>query len=134
MVNNIFLIVALTLGLVACGDGAVKSEVKSLLIDPSSAEFKSIAVFKDGNYCGEVNSKNRMGGYAGFKAFSKVDGRLEIHDILRMSLKKIILRRVLFLVNGLKIRKRKVTPNLHCLGVLINDLETEPIHVSNMKN
>lgn len=84
MVNNIFLIVALTLGLVACGDGAVKSEVKSLLIDPSSAEFKSIAVFKDGNYCGEVNSKNRMGGYAGFKAFSKVDGRLEIHDILKL--------------------------------------------------
>lgn len=74
--------VVMIIGLSACGDSNVKSEVKSILIDPSSAEFKSITVFKNGNYCGEVNSKNRMGGYAGYKAFSKVDGKLEIHDIL----------------------------------------------------
>ena len=82
MMNKIFGVIALALGLIACGDSAIKSEVKSLLIDPSSAEFKSITVFKDGNYCGEVNSKNRMGGYAGYKAFSKVDGKLEIHDVM----------------------------------------------------
>ena len=72
----------IAVGISACGDSNVKSEVKSLLIDPSSAEFKSITVFNNGNYCGEVNSKNRLGGYAGYKSFSKVDGKLEINEIL----------------------------------------------------
>lgn len=75
-------VIAMTVvNLTACVDSNVKTEIKSLLIDPSSAQFKSITVFKNGNYCGEVNSKNKMGGYAGYKAFSKVDGKLEIHDI-----------------------------------------------------
>jgi len=77
-----FTLVAIALS--ACSDSNVKSEVKSVLIDPSSAEFRSITSFKNGNYCGEVNSKNRMGGYVGYKAFSKVDGKLEIEDILRL--------------------------------------------------
>jgi len=81
-IKNIFWIISLALGLVACGDGNVKSEVKAFLMDLSSAEFKSITAFKNGNYCGEVNSKNRMGGYVGYKAFSKVDGKLEIDEII----------------------------------------------------
>lgn len=79
-IGSIFIV----LGLAACSDGNVKSEIKSVLIDPSSAEFRSITVFKNGNYCGEVNSKNRMGGYVGYKAFSKVDGKIEIEDLLRL--------------------------------------------------
>jgi hypothetical protein len=78
---KVTVIAMVVVNLTACGDSNVKTEIKSLLIDPSSAQFKSITVFKNGNYCGEVNSKNKMGGYAGYKAFSKVDGKLEIHDI-----------------------------------------------------
>lgn len=78
---KIFCTLFLALGVVACSDSNVKSEVKSLLIDPSSAEFRSITIFNNGNYCGEVNSKNRMGGYAGFKSFSKVDGKIEINNL-----------------------------------------------------
>ncbi len=76
--------ILIVLELAACSDSSVKTEVKSMLIDPSSAEFRSITVFENGNYCGEVNAKNRMGGYVGHKAFRKVDGVLEIEDIYNL--------------------------------------------------
>ena len=55
----------------------VEAAVKYSLIDPDSASFRNIRAadltLADGtNYrrvCGEVNSKNRMGGYAGFSTF-----------------------------------------------------------------
>ncbi len=75
----------LALGLVGCGEGEIKEEVKALLIDPSSAEFKNISKFHNGNYCGEVNSKNRMGGYVGFKPFSKIDGEIDLSGIRSLS-------------------------------------------------
>ena len=55
----------------------VEAAVKYSLIDPDSASFRNIRAsdltLADGtNYrrvCGQVNSKNRMGGYAGFSTF-----------------------------------------------------------------
>lgn len=41
-----------------------KGWVKSQLVDPQSAIFRN-----QKGYCGEVNSKNRMGGYGGFVRF-----------------------------------------------------------------
>ncbi len=39
------------------------------LFDPDSAKFQNVA-FKTGiGVCGEVNAKNQMGGYVGYKAF-----------------------------------------------------------------
>ena len=55
---------------------SVKAVVKEPLVDPNSAQFKNISKSSIG-YCGEVNAKNRMGGYTGFKrfhAFQSVDG------------------------------------------------------------
>jgi hypothetical protein len=46
-----------------------KDTVKEKLVDPRSAEFKNVRATATGNVCGEVNSKNRMGGYVGFKHF-----------------------------------------------------------------
>lgn len=48
----------------------VEDKVKANLIDPSSAQFKSV-VFYDSTKgaCGLVNSKNKLGGYVGFKRF-----------------------------------------------------------------
>lgn len=40
--------------------------VKESLFDPNSAEFRNDHVASDGTVCGEVNAKNRMGGYVGF--------------------------------------------------------------------
>lgn len=65
---------------------AMRSYFDGILIDPSSAQFRNIQVFLDvpgstlrttGSkttplvdvVCGEVNSKNRMGGYVGFRYF-----------------------------------------------------------------
>lgn len=43
--------------------------VRARLVDPDSAKFKNV-YYKEGvGICGQVNSKNRMGGYVGFKSF-----------------------------------------------------------------
>lgn len=53
--------------------GTWKSGIKDALIDPSSAEFKNVFFVLTTNRtpfaCGEVNSKNRLGGYTGYKRF-----------------------------------------------------------------
>ena len=46
-----------------------KAQVEIMLTDPSSAQFRASKV--DGPYfCIEVNAKNKMGGYVGFRWFS----------------------------------------------------------------
>jgi hypothetical protein len=62
----------LPLALVGCDlfdPGAeAKEHVRRMLIDPESAQFRDVR--QNGPYtCGEVNSKNRMGGYTGFRKF-----------------------------------------------------------------
>jgi len=59
------------LALAGCGSYEVQSAVKATLNDPSSAQFKDVkrcpgdpAVWQ-----GQVNAKNRMGGYAGYEPF-----------------------------------------------------------------
>lgn len=39
------------------------------LIDPSSAQFRSLRLGPTGTVCGEINGKNRLGGYVGFRRF-----------------------------------------------------------------
>lgn len=59
-------------GLSKPNNSAVEEEAKAyianLLVDPSAAQFRSVAVIEK---CvrGEVNGKNRMGGYTGFATF-----------------------------------------------------------------
>lgn len=47
--------------------------VKRRLFDPDSAKFRNVTHGR-GNVCGEVNAKNKMGGYVGFKAFIVYQG------------------------------------------------------------
>lgn len=47
---------------------SAKLAVTNKLVDPQSANFKDIFVRSD-KVCGEVNAKNRMGGYVGFNQF-----------------------------------------------------------------
>jgi hypothetical protein len=80
----IFLIVSLNM-LVACTktedylrDVVIKH---SDLVDPSSAMFRNVAHWRETTkdtwdaWCGEINVKNRMGGYTGWSSFF-----LEIHE------------------------------------------------------
>lgn len=47
-----------------------KETLNKLLFDPGSAQIRNVRRDKaDVFVCGEFNAKNRMGGYAGFKAF-----------------------------------------------------------------
>lgn len=62
---------------------AIAKGVKMNLLDPESARFKWLPVTKEGAgwYCGLVNSKNRLGGYAGDAPYMVqlvwVDGRIK---------------------------------------------------------
>lgn len=46
----------------------MKNGVASELFDPGSATFRNVHESTIG-YCGEVNAKNRLGGYVGYKEF-----------------------------------------------------------------
>ncbi|WP_417463247.1 hypothetical protein [Kordiimonas sp.] len=58
----------------------IKTEVTRDFFDPASAQFRNIRLvdvtLKDGTQerrvCGEVNGKNRLGGYVGFSMFGGV--------------------------------------------------------------
>lgn len=44
------------------------------LVDPSSAQFRNVHMSHTGVlYCGEVNSRNRLGGYTGFRRYMLTD-------------------------------------------------------------
>ncbi|MCL1861634.1 MAG: hypothetical protein FWG52_08915 [Proteobacteria bacterium] len=52
----------------------VRNAVAAQLFDSDSARFRnilksSIPKYKDRCFCGEVNAKNKMGGYTGYKFF-----------------------------------------------------------------
>lgn len=53
--------------------------VKENLFDPNSAEFRNDRVMDDGTVCGEVNAKNRMGGYVGFTDYSVSPYAILVH-------------------------------------------------------
>ena len=59
--------------LAGCGKSDIdraREAVAEQLTDPSSAQFRNERSKKDGWVCGEVNSKNAMGGYVGFKRYT----------------------------------------------------------------
>lgn len=54
----------------------VKEAVANELFDPGSAKFRNFREKIDGfSYCGEVNGKNKFGGYVGFKRFNALKKR-----------------------------------------------------------
>lgn len=64
----------------------LRKPVLAELNDPDSAKFRnewlasgwSVWSVKHGILCGEVNAKNRMGGYVGYVKFSTLDGMADI--------------------------------------------------------
>jgi hypothetical protein len=68
-------LVATALFLTACDNAAVAvisrahEAATQTLVDPESARFRNDYVDAAGGVCGEVNAKNRMGGYVGFTPY-----------------------------------------------------------------
>lgn len=57
----------------ACGNKElqdVQEMVKAKLTDPESAQFRNVKASTEDYICGEVNSKNKFGGYVGFRSFA----------------------------------------------------------------
>ena len=77
----------LCLGAVACSgtESKIQDAVRERLIDPGSATFGAIQIAPDGNSaCVAVNSRNRMGGYAGEQEAyvqRSSDGRWSVTEI-----------------------------------------------------
>lgn len=59
----------------------VQSAVANELTDPESARFKDVYGNALGMYCGEVNAKNKMGGYIGFQKFYASKGISKNWDV-----------------------------------------------------
>jgi hypothetical protein len=60
-------------------DEPMKAAVADQLKDPDSAKFRKVAIVR-GSVCGEINAKNSMGGYVGYKRFMVVDDASAIDD------------------------------------------------------
>ncbi|MND45337.1 hypothetical protein D3C80_361940 [compost metagenome] len=87
--TTLLLLLALGIGMVGCGPSPEEKEqirqsafvteaqtkLTSELIDPASAQFANLRIANvDGRdiLCGDVNGRNRFGGYVGFTAFTVV--------------------------------------------------------------
>lgn len=53
----------------------VETVAKKDLIDPASAQFRNLK-----GYCGEINSKNKLGGYVGFQKFIVLDDKTVVFE------------------------------------------------------
>lgn len=82
------ILLALVVGLAGCESKEAKEQrlnsigydyvqkiVKDSLTDPQSAQFKNQV-----GYCGEVNSKNKMGGYGDFQKFAVLNSKLVVFE------------------------------------------------------
>lgn len=86
---NLLLLLAFGIAMAGCGPSPEKKEqlrqsafvaeaqtkLTSALIDPASAQFANLRIANvDGRdiLCGDVNGRNRFGGYVGFTAFTVV--------------------------------------------------------------
>lgn len=73
-------------------------QVRYVMNDPDSAQFRNVRAYSfsgpGGGYvvCGEVNGRNRMGGYAGFQPFrtnvgnDQSSGQVYINDLPAVSM------------------------------------------------
>lgn len=53
----------------------IQSRIRDRFNDPASTQFRNTKLLSSSNvFCGEVNSKNAYGGYAGFKLFAVNSG------------------------------------------------------------
>lgn len=77
----ILLVSASALMLTGCGksklvlrEETLKNRVATTLNDPQSAQFRNIKLSADEKFlCGEINAKNQLGGYVGFRPFAVSD-------------------------------------------------------------
>lgn len=77
--RRLAIFLAFCAGLGACSGPAdeAKAIVREELVDGQSARFENVVVDKGSNrVCGWVNSKNRMGAYAGAETFLVENGRV----------------------------------------------------------
>lgn len=81
-------LLAVVFAVSGCGESPKIQEAKIIvsdsLTDPESAQFRKLEVIDKGNdkfvVCGEVNARNRMGGYVGYRTFIVVDKSAFILD------------------------------------------------------
>lgn len=54
-------------------EGAARRALSVGLVDPESMQLRGVRRTESGALCGEVNARNRMGGYQGFTSFVITD-------------------------------------------------------------
>lgn len=80
-VNSNVLIFFVAILIVGCSkQSSLEKEVAAKMLDPSSVEFRKTYITKSEPtvFCGEINAKNTLGGYVGYKKFYYVTGNLSM--------------------------------------------------------
>lgn len=60
-----------------------KAIVLNRLVDPSSAQFQNVTITRVGHaaiFCGQVNAKNQLGGYTGYRPFIVFGGDVSFYE------------------------------------------------------
>jgi hypothetical protein len=77
LVRSVSLIAATALCLAACGNGASNAEQRVQITydlkDPETVQFRNERRGKGDTLCGEINAKNSIGEYIGFKRYILVE-------------------------------------------------------------
>ena len=87
-----------------------KEAVRYDLKDPDSAQFREIQVYLEKRLvCGEVNSRNSYGAYAGFEPFTYDDGRVSVGQIEKACTNAIVENTIAILsdLKQMKLREPK---------------------------
>lgn len=63
----------------------MRKPILAMMVDPGSAQFRAERYFGDwtgrnGILCGQVNAKNKMGGYVGYRWFTSTSVRGSVED------------------------------------------------------
>lgn len=118
-------VVAAALVLFGCDSGNVgeaKALIEQQLIDPNSVQYDSIESYSNGVVCGNVNAKNRMGGFTGKKAFLYRRGVVEF-DPSKTSIDKYCTNESLEMQYGIDFSSESVTAVRQELVSLVSSLK-----------
>lgn len=92
---NLIALIAFAIAINGCSENLNNEATKAVqdrLSDPESAQFRKVTSYRGNVVCGEVNAKNKLGGYIGFRFFvyDKTNGPAQVTFDPRPDMAKLL--------------------------------------------